>query len=294
MKIGLIDIEPERFNTALMQISLFHKNIGNTVKWAMPFEYDDYDCLYCSSLFDFTDKSQVPERAIRGGTGFDIAKRLPIAIEDCQYDYSIYPKCVTSYVWFSRGCDRNCPFCVVRQKEGKFHLVRRKELNPKSKYLTIMDNDFFANPQWRDIISWIGSAKIDMQGFDVRKMTKEKCRALGGLKQYKNKRFKTAWDNFGDKKKIIPKLKMLADIVRPDRITVYVLIGFDSTQAEDMYRVMKLRELGFSPFVMPYHKDDLYQRIFSGWVNVKQVFKTKTWEQCQMKKLKRVEWKDYK
>ncbi len=291
MRIGLIDIEPKVFNTAYMLISAWHKLQGDTVEWASPMEYDNYDDLYCSSLFTFTDKSQVPARAYTGGTGYKIIGPLPGMIEDCQYDYSIYPKCITSFVWFSRGCDRNCPFCVVRQKEGRFHLVKRKELNPKGKYITIMDNDFFANPQWRDVISWISGAKIDMQGFDVRKVTKEQCHALAELKQWKGKRFKTAWDNPADEEKIMPQFKMLADAVRPGRVTVYVLIGYNSTQAEDMNRIVKLRDLGFNPFVMPYKKGDLYQDAFSRWVNVKAVFRTKTWEQYQLKKLKQIVFK---
>ena len=289
MIVGLIDIEPKIFNTAYMQISQHHKQQGDSVEWASPMEYSKYDMLFCSSLFTFTDTSQVPTRAICGGTGFDITSKLSKVIENSQLDYSIYPKCETSYIWFSRGCDRNCPWCVVRQKEGKFHLVKRKKLNPKGKYITIMDNDFFANPDWRDVISWLGNMPIDMQGFDVRKMTEEKCEALGGLKQYKSKRFKTAWDN--PKEDLLPKLKMLADIVRPGRITCYVLIGWDSTQTEDMYRVMKLRELGFNPFVMQFLKGDLYQDMFARWVNIKTIFRTKTFEQYQMRKLKQVVFK---
>lgn len=285
MEVGLINIEPKIFNTALMQISYHHKLQGDTVKWASPFEYDNYDKLYCSSLFDFTDKTQVPDRAIKGGTGFDLTTILPF---DCKYDYSIYPDCITSFVWFSRGCDRNCPFCVVRQKEGRFHLVKRKELNPKGRYITIMDNDFFANPEWREVINWIGDLKIDMQGFDVRKITQEKCKALANLKLWKSKRFKTAWDNPKDKKRILPKLEMLANIVRPNRVTVYVLIGYKSTQSEDMDRIVELNKLGFSPFVMQYKKGDMYQDMFTRWINVKQMFKTKTWKQFQLKRIGRV------
>ena len=283
VKVGLIDIEPKIFNTAYMQISSYHKSKGDTVEWASPMEYEDYDKLYCSSLFDFTDKSQVPDRAICGGTGFDLTTKLDF---DCDYDYSLYPNCITSYVWFSRGCDRDCPFCVVRQKEGKFHLVKRKQLNPKGRYLTIMDNDFFANPEWESVIAWIGIAPVEVNGFDIRKMTEEKCHALAKLRNYKSKTFKTAWDN--PKQDLLPKLSMLSGIIRPRRITVYVLIGYNSTPTEDMYRVMKIRELGLSPFVMQYRKGDLYQDMFARWVNVRAVFMTKTWGQFQMKRLGRV------
>jgi len=68
-RVGLYNIEPKIHNTALMKISQYHKDNGDHVEWYVDFERDLYDKIYCSSLFDFTDKSQVPENAICGGTG---------------------------------------------------------------------------------------------------------------------------------------------------------------------------------------------------------------------------------
>lgn len=276
MRIGLIDLEPRIYNTALMQISFHHKQQGDTVEWATPLEYDKYDKLYCSSIFDFTNKSQVPSRAICGGTGFDLTTKLPF---DCNYDYSIYPACQTSYVWFSRGCDRNCPWCVVRKKEGKFHLVKRKKLNTYGRYITIMDNSFFSNPDWRNVILWIDQLPVDIQGIDVRLLTEGMCRALDGLKRYRNKQFKIAWDE-GDND-LTGKLKFMLRFIKPYKIMCYVLIGYYNSPDIDLYRVNTLRDMGIDPFVMPYNKKDPYQKRFVRWVNHKAIFKT-------------VEWKDYK
>jgi len=33
-----------------------------------------FDVVYCSSLFDFTGKGEVPKRTICGGTGFDVIR----------------------------------------------------------------------------------------------------------------------------------------------------------------------------------------------------------------------------
>jgi len=57
MKIGLIDIEPKIFNTAYMQISQHHKAAGDYVEWWSPLTDSQFDHVYCSSLFNFTDKS---------------------------------------------------------------------------------------------------------------------------------------------------------------------------------------------------------------------------------------------
>ncbi len=279
MKVGLIDIEPKVFNTAYMQISAFHKNRGDTVEWWTPLEHRQFNVVYCSSLFDFTDKSGVPDDVICGGTGFDVTSRLSRVMEDCDLDYSIYPKCRTSYVWFSKGCNRNCPWCVVPEKEGKFHLVKRKSLNPKGHYITVMDNSFFSNPNWRDVISWLGNMPVDIHGIDVRLLTEEMCNALNGLRRWKNKQFKIAWDDTDDD--LTPKLKFILRFIKPYKLMCYVLIGYLSTEDEDLYRVETLRSLGIDPFVMPYDKSDLYQRSFARWVNDKAIFAKVKWQDYQ-------------
>lgn len=278
MKIGLIDIEPKIVNTALMQIAYHHKQQDDIVEWAAPLCYDEYDKLYCSSLFTYTDKSQIPQRAICGGTGFDLTTNLSF---DCEYDYSIYPKCNTSFMWFSRGCNRRCPWCVVPEKEGKFHLVKRKQLNPKGRYITIMDNSFFSNPEWQNVVRWLGHLPVDIQGVDVRMLTKEMCVALNGMRRWKNKQFKIAWDE-GDRD-LTPQLKFMLQFVKPYKIMCYVLIGYYNSSDIDLHRVESLRKLKIDPFVMPYDKHDPYQKRFARWVNHKAIFKSVKWEDYRKK-----------
>ena len=52
-----------------------------------------------------------------------------------------------SLQFFSRGCIRKCPFCLVREKEGYIRAVEPVELNPEGKWIEVLDNNFFANPQ---------------------------------------------------------------------------------------------------------------------------------------------------
>lgn len=277
MLIGLINLEPKIFNTALMQISFYHKSLADQVSWYDPLNDSKYDKIYCSSLFTSTDKSQVPKRAICGGTGFDVNSKLPEAIENSDLDYSIYPACKTSYLWFSRGCIRNCPFCIVRQKEGTIHSVTPKNINPNSEYITVMDNNFFANPKWKDAIIILHSLNkpVEFQGVDVRLLDEEKCKSLISLKRYKQKQIKMAWDNPCEN--LIPKFQEIIKIIKPYRIMVYVLIGFNSTPQEDLFRVEQLRKLKIDPFVMPYNRTNKYQRDFARWCNFKAIFKKIKW-----------------
>ena len=62
MRIGLINIEPKIFNTAYMQISQYHKLRGDVIEWWTPLTDRRYGHVYCSSIFSFTDKSDVPEK----------------------------------------------------------------------------------------------------------------------------------------------------------------------------------------------------------------------------------------
>lgn len=278
MRIGLIDIEPKIFNTAYMQIAYYHKQRGDTIGWWSPLTDRQFDHVYCSSLFDFTDKTEVPARAICGGTGFDVASRLSAAIEACNYDYSIYSNCKTSYLWFSRGCVRDCPWCVVRKKEGDIHSVRPKNINSNGKYITVMDNNFFESGNWWPAICQLKylAQPVDFQGIDVRTITDGQCQVLNTLRHYKQ--IKIAWDNPKDEKAVFDGIARLTKYVKPYKIMCYVLIGFNSTEQQDLYRVETLRNLGIDPFVMPYNKSDLYQKAFARWVNHKAIFKKVKWE----------------
>ena len=238
----------------------------------------DYDKVYAFSMFTWTDKkSFVTPDMICGGTGFDIQSKLPKAIEDCNYDWSLFPDCDFSMVWFSRGCFRNCPFCVVRQKEGNIHPVKPKNLNPNGKYIKVMDNNFFANPKWkssiRQLLKW--NQPVDIQGFDIRIFNAEQGEALNRLKHYKNIKF--AWDNPRDN--IDDKIEELLEYVKPRKLMCYVLIGYWSTPEQDLERIMHLwDDYKIDPYVMPYDKTDPNQRMMMRWCNNKIIFKTRSWQ----------------
>jgi len=277
MKIGLYNLEPKIVNTALMQVSQYHKGKGDEVEIYNPIFKLTYDKVYAFSIFDYTDKGYVSKEMVKGGTGFDITSKLDQEIEKCNYDWSIFPKCDFSIVWFSRGCIRDCPFCVVRKKEGLIKAVKPKNLNPKGKWIKVTDNNFFANPDWRKAIHrlQLWGQPVEFQcGIDVRLFNKEQGEALQSLKLHNM--LHTAWDN--PKDKLLDKFKLLCEYVKPYRIMPFVLIGYWSTPEEDLYRVIELKKLGVKPFVMPYNKKDCYQKDFARWVNHKAIFMSVKWE----------------
>jgi len=282
MNIGLIDIEPNIVNTAYMQISQFHKDNGDSVEWWSPLTGNQFDRVYCSSLFDFTNKNDIPKHAIIGGTGFNVKTRLPQEIEECEYDYSIYPECDYSIVWLSRGCIRKCPFCLVWEKEGYISSQIPKELNANGKYIKVQDNNFFANPEWPAAYLWLKNSKQPINfssGIDIRILNKRQCRQLAKLKI--QGQIHIAWDNPRDD--LAKHIELLISHIKPYKIMCYVLIGYWSTPEEDLYRIETLRDLKIDPFVMPYDKSDNYQKRFARWVNHKAIFKSVKW--CDYKRI---------
>ena len=79
MKVGLWNLEPKIENTALMQVSQYHKQRGDQVEFYSPLF--GYDKVYVFSLFSFTKKPVLKPNMVAGGTGFNIRSRLPLEIE---------------------------------------------------------------------------------------------------------------------------------------------------------------------------------------------------------------------
>ena len=300
-KVRLLAADSKIPNLAIMKISTYHKNKGDDVGWYDPlFDYEDTDILYESKIFTFSPEYKyypINAKIIRGGTGLDIQKKLPDEIEKITHlDYSLYPDCDYSIQFLSRGCIRNCDFCLVRKKEGLIHKVDPLELNPKGKWIMLLDNNFFAYKNWKEHIEILKSYNqpIDFNtGIDLRVLTEEQARNLGTLKI---KCIHCAWDNYRDKKQVLRGLEILTKYVKPYKITCYVLVGFEHRNIvdTDLERVMILKEYGINPFAMGYidfdnpnYKKTKEVKDFCRWVNMKATFKKCTWQEYKARKKER-------
>ncbi len=167
----------------------------------------------------------------------------------------------------------------MREKEGFLHSVKPKNLNPNGRSITVMDNSFFASPKWREAVDQLVEWEqpiIFSSGIDVRIFNDKQGEALKRLRLVRGKQLHIAWDN--PREDPSEKIELLKEYVPAWNIMCYVLIGYWSTPKEDMYRVETLRELGIDPFVMPYDRNDPYQRAFARWVNFKAIWKTIPWK----------------
>ena len=282
MNIGLIDVDGHNFpNFALMRISAYYKARGDQVEWATPF--NRYDKVMSSKVFTFTPDFNYltlqTSATEKGGTGYNIASRLPEVIENSRLmDYSIYPQYHFSIQFFSRGCIRKCPFCLVREKEGYIQPVEPAELNPKGKWIEVLDNNFFANPEWKEAVDYLLKVgqPVKLHGVDVRIMNEEQAYYLNKLRI--NQSIHIAWDL--PQLDLTERLKEMIRYVKPRKIVCYVLVGFNSTIEQDMFRLNTLKSLGITPFVQPYRdfsntrKPRQYELDIAKWANRRWLFKS--------------------
>ncbi len=249
MLIGLHDSEKEHFkkaktfpNYALMKISAYHKKKGDCVEWWDTSK--EYDLVYSSKIFDFTKENKnLPQGTIKGGTGYDIKKKLPQEIEDTYPDYSIYPECDFAIGYITRGCPNKCHWCYVPEKEGEIKPYRiwTQIVRYDTQNLVLMDNNILASDyginQLRDMVGkgW----KLDLnQGMDARLVTEEIADILAKLQWIKYIRF--SCDTISQVKHIDKVADMLGRRgIKPYRLFIYVLVRKDLDEAD--YRVQQLK-----------------------------------------------------
>lgn len=296
--IGLIDVDSKIPNLALMKISTYYKQLGEQVEFVEPNK--DYEMIFASAIFTRSHdicvelQEKYGDKISIGGTGWDLKKVLPDEIEFSKPDYDLYDaqtiasrmkgigtkehklKKATEIVnagmgFTSRGCVRNCGFCFVPKKEGCFKDVAEiKDLiNPRSNVLILHDNNLTADPYCIDKLHEIRDRKLIVdinQGCDVRLVNDDIARALSEVKHLRSLHY--AWDLMGYEKQVMEGIKTLSKYIRPYRHMCFMLVGFNTTFEEDVYRFTKLNELKVDPFVMIYNQlDDVRLKHFARWVN---------------------------
>lgn len=293
MRIALIDVDGHNFpNLPLMKLSAWHKHQGDNVEWYDPLTawIDPPDKVYMSKVFTFTPDYPHPVcggKIIRGGTGYhypDGGDPLPKEIEHIYPDYSLYPDLCkdTVYGFLTRGCPRGCDFCIVAKKEGQcsVKVADLSEFWNGQKNIVLLDPNMFACRDWKDLSQQLidSGAWIDFsQGCDIRIMTEEKAEYI---RQMKIKQIHFAWDRYEDKAMIVPKFKAFKEITGWDKrkLSVYVLVNFNTTLEQDLDRIYTLRELGFWPYVMVYERETLPKghelRRLQRWVNMRAAFES--------------------
>lgn len=284
MKILLIDVDSTIPNLALMKLSALHKSQGNQVALNRCSRGFNPDRIYISCVFT---KNRSKALGIGkmfscpveiGGYGVN-DKQLPKHIEHIMPDYDLYPGMNFSMGFTSRGCIRECPFCIVWKKEGKIrdHASIKEFWNPKHTRLMLLDNNFLASPKWKENIQFLikHNLKVSIsQGLDIRLMNDEVAFWLQQIESrtpsFKSRMYYFAFDDPSLVDQVDRGIKILNKAgIKSCYLTFYVLCGFNTTHKEDMERFKFLRKLGAWPYIMKYNDrtDDKQLNHFDRWVN---------------------------
>ena len=319
-KIAIIDADligrqKHRFpNLVCMKLSSYYKAYGNDVILKTDYnELDKYDKVFISKVFTDTaiDESVLCLHNVEyGGTGFfyDKAPPLPYDIEHAMPDYHLYDEWVQSKIdsgckrldfkyyldysigFLTRGCFRQCQFCVNRNyKKVSKHSPLSEFLDPSRKKICLLDDNFLGCPYWKEMLLELqqtGKPFQFKQGLDERILTDEKCELLFRSKYDGDYIF--AFDNVADYDLIEKKLKLLR--IYTDKIPkFYVFCGFDRNDKwdkdfwqQDLWDLWKRVELLMKyqcvPYIMRFNRyeESPYRGFYiliSRWCNQPSLYK---------------------
>lgn len=291
MNIALYDVDSKIPNLALMKLARHHRERGDSVGWFDPLWAGTFDKIYASKIFDYSDRAGLdPAQMEIGGTGWDKTVMLPPEVEALQPDYSLYG--YPHNIGFAmRGCRFRCKFCVVPEKEGRpkaNNTIAEIWQQRDSDFVVLLDNDFFGNPEWPARIAEIRQHDLRVsfsQGLNIRIITDEQAAALASV-QFRTlggnkKQVHFAWDQWGKgTEKLIDEgfTRVTAAGIKPHQMAFFVLVGWNTTEEQDLYRIDKLHGMGADVFVMPFNRQDPYQKALARWNN-RHVWRSVPWQE---------------
>lgn len=275
-------------NLALMKLAAWHIEQGDEVELLQEGKHcnlKDVEKVYVSCIFpqnaakarglaSWFNQAQVSF----GGPGFEKPSALPHDVEHMRPWYPFYD--IEFDMGFTtRGCPKRCPFCYVPKLEGAFreHADIEEFHWPGHKKLVLLDNNFLYSSRWQETLDWINQRKMMVnfnQGLDFQFLTHEKAVELAGTKLYPWTFVKPsvsfAWDLMEEEPYVDRAVKTLEDAgFKMWKIQIYILVGYNTSHDQDLYRVNKIIEYGLDPFVMVYNhrRDDPWLIKLARWVN---------------------------
>lgn len=297
MNILLIDVDSKIPNLALMKLSTYHKAKGDTVRLHVIGKYTNNiyativpDKIYASVIFKknkhLTDglSHYYPdiksENIIIGGSGYDLNSKLADEVDRLKPDYDLYPNCDSSYGYTTRGCNRNCYFCIVPRKEGKF----KRYMHPSVFYdkrfdkIFFLDNSILWDKEWfREVIRFCINNRLKPwfnQGLDIRLIDESDIKLL--MKVRRIEMFEFAWDDIKLEKIVKQKIQMMKDceLNTRQKVQIYTYVDSDNEFESGLYRCNELKKLNVNAFVMYNIDNPRTQRIsdLMRWVNKKMFF----------------------
>jgi hypothetical protein len=228
---------------------------------------DNNETAYISVVFSWKLQDAYMRAAWLKQTGHNVIVGGPAAamnpgyFDDVAHYADVYHDAVAMHnphaTFTSRGCIRQCKFCAVPKTEG--HLI---ELNDWPVRPIICDNNLLAcsRSHFDNVIDKLKTLTgVDFnQGLDARLLTKHHADRIAELDL---KMVRLAWDHSRLETQFLNAYHMLRDAGIPkQKISVYVLIGYNDTPADALYRLQSVWGLGSFPNPMRYQPLDAQVR----------------------------------
>lgn len=168
----------------------------------------------------------------------------------------------STIVFTSRGCIRNCPYCVVPKLEGHARRVVdniERYVYPGHKRIILWDNNFFALPDWKKALRQLQDTGLSVdfnQGIDCRLIDEEKATMIADIR---TPIIRMAFDKPEEKEAIKKAVKVFNKHgIYGRKIFVYVLYNFYEELAggdhpiEFFDRIQTIADLGCVSYPMRY------------------------------------------
>jgi len=268
-RVVLFDLDSKIPNFALMKLSAYYKKRGFEVLLARQPSYLKADKWLASAVFH----AEVTKRKIAalwaiygadveiGGSGIDLAKRLPPQAEACFPDYSLYEHQHYAVGFLTRGCHKRCAFCVVPIKEGplKKNNAAFSDFVPAGqRNVMLLDDNLLSFPDVESLLVEMARREYAVnfsQTLDITYLTPRVYQLLLKV-NYQNSRFTRKRIYFscnypGTNRQFTDRKDMLKGF-GIDAVCVVCIYGFDTSLSQDYQRWMMLRRLRLVPFFQEY------------------------------------------
>lgn len=216
-------------------------------------------------------------RVWAGGPAVDLIPDYLMAVAQCnRQEIDVLSKHNPLATFTSRGCIRRCAFCAVWRTEGELRELSNWPVRP-----IICDNNLLATsrPHFDRVIDSLKPLSgIDFnQGLDARLLTKYHADRLAEL----DCMVRLAFDSVSYESHFMAAFETLRLAGIPKhRIRVYVLVGFDDTPEDALYRLRTVSKLGILPNPMRYNPLNTMQRdsyVGPGWTNSELIRYVRYW-----------------
>lgn len=256
----LVDVDGRLPNLALMKLGAHLRRQGERVALVR----GDHDTrgfrrVFASCVFAFpSSHRRVQELRERcdgelevGGSGVDLERRLPRAVERGLPDFSLYPELGDRAIGFlTRGCPRRCAHCIVPRKEGGIHQVSSLEdlLQGRTK-LILLDDNLLAHPHACDFLESMARRNLRVnfnQTLDIRLLDPDSAALLRRIDCANTSFTRRAYHfslNDARNLEVVRKKYDLMRFSRKDNVEFICMYGFDTTLREDVERFRFLRSL---------------------------------------------------